>query len=237
MTEQHPSLSDVLKVPGQWLTKILGISTITGMVLIVSLVGLGGYGARQVITELHAIRRGQDAIIANMRVLNGQAGIREIIEAKLPKLSPDQQSRIALEIYEGCRRHQNYPAYIVLGIIEKESTWNINASNADAVGLMQVRPSSAMQHVRALGVAFTPEALQDPVMNVVVGLRILFDCQDAAVLMGRSPRDQYVRGLFDYNGGGEPYARLVLTCAAPYQKKLDACLQAKLPTPAPEPVL
>lgn len=208
-----------------WLSRILGASTVLFAVVILLVVGVAAFLGHKVYLKLEKLDRTQDVLVTDLKVLNEQSVIREIIESKLPSLSPDQRAKIAFEIYDGCRRHESYPAYIALGLIEKESCWKPSVSNGDAVGLMQVRPSTAMTHFRQLGVAFSPDALWDPVMNVTIGLRILFDCQDAAVIMGRSPRGQYVRGLYDYNGGGEPYARQVLQLAAPYQKWLDAPIQ------------
>ena len=227
--EQHPN---PIQASRAWLTKILGSSVILLILLVLVLVGGGAFAAHKGYLKLEKLDRTQDLLVTDLKVLNEQSGIREIVETKCPSLSPDQRARIAFEIYDACYRHLHYPPYIPLGLIMQESGWDPNAKNADAIGLMQVRPSSAMAHFRALGVAFSHEALRDPIMNVTIGLRILFDCQDAAVAMGWSPRDQYVRGLFDYNGGGESYARKVLTQATPYQKILDAPLRDKLKSAA-----
>ena len=224
MTEQATASHSKAHV---WLSRILGASTVIFAVVILGVVGVAAFLGHKVYTKLEKLDRTQDVLVTDLKVLNEQSVIREIIEAKLPTLSPDQRAKIAFEIYDGCRRHDGYPAYIAMGLIEKESCWKPAVSNGDAVGLMQVRPSSAMVHFRQLGVAFSSEALWDPVMNVTIGLRILFDCQDAAVLMGRSPRGQYVRGLYDYNGGGEPYARQVLQLSTAYQTCLDAPIQRR----------
>ena len=243
MNESPDHLPNPFKDPRVWLTKILGSSVIVLVLLVLALVGGGGFlGYRlwlRLETKLEKLDRTQDVLVTDIKVLSEQSAVRAIVEAHCKGLSPDQTARVAFEIYDACHRHMGYPLYIPLGLIAKESSWNPNARGGDAIGLMQVRPSTAMAHFRALGVAFSPAALFDPVMNVTIGLRIMFDCQDAAVQMGWSPRDQYVRGLYDYNGGGESYARLVMTQAVPYQKALDAPVheQAKpVPVELPNPV-
>lgn len=232
--EQH--LPNPLRDPRAWLTRILGSSVILLVLVVLALVGGGAIAGRAVYLKLEQLDRTQEILVTDLKVMNEQSVIREIVETKCPVLSPDQRARVAFEIYDACYRHLHFPAYIPLGLIAQESAWNPGARNGDAVGLMQVRPSSAMAHFRALGVAFTSEALRDPVMNVTIGLRILFDCQDAAVAMGWSPMGQYTRGLYDYNGGGEAYARKVLAQAVPYQRSLDAPLRDKLQGSSPDPV-
>jgi hypothetical protein len=237
MTNQPQQAPPSAKDPRAFLAKILGSSVILLTLVVLALVGGGALGVRLVIHRLEKIDRNQEILATDFKVISEQHAVREIVEAHLSGLSPDQVARIAFEIYDSCHRHMNYPLYIPLGLIAQESSWNPDAHNGDAVGLMQVRPSSAMAHFRALGIAFSPAALKDPVTNVTIGMRILFDCQDAAVLMGWSPVGQYVRGLYDYNGGGEPYARKVLTQSVPYQKALDAPLQDVARKPEPDPTV
>ena len=228
MDESTMHFPQTLKRSGQWLFRTFVASTVLRDLTVLIIMAAGAFAGYKVYLKIDRVEHGYDVLATDMRVRNEQYAIREIIEQRLPNLSPDQQSRMAFEIFEACHRHENYPPYIVLGLIATESGFNVNAQGGDAIGLMQIRPSSAMAHFRALGVAFSLESLRDPVMNVTIGLRILFDNQDAAVLSGKSPRGQYVRGLYDYNGGGEPYARKVLTAAVPFQKQLDAPLQGHL---------
>lgn len=227
MTDTPMHLPQALKVPGQWVGRLLATSSIIRDLALLGAAAGAVYGGLVVYKRLDKMARTQEILVTDMRLRNEQSAILGIVEKKLPKASPDAQARIAFEIYDGCRRH-NYPAYVVMGIIDTESRWTIEAHGGDAWGLMQVRACYAMAHFKAMGIGFSLDALKDPVMNVRIGMRILFDCQDAAVLTGKSPVGQQLRGLYDYNGGGEAYARRVMQASVPYQKDLEEPLKGQL---------
>jgi len=169
-----------------------------------------------------------EIVVANLRVINEMSVVSDIVREKLPKLTPDQTSRIAQEICDGCRRH-SIPVYLVLGLIEKESNWNPNAfSSAGATGLMQIMVETAIPLFRAAGEIFSLDKLRDPVRNVALGIQVLVDKYDAAIALGKAPAGDWTRALYHYNGGGESYSRLVLEKSVYYKRRLDTPLQDKL---------
>ena len=94
------------------------------------------------------------------------------------------------------------PALAFAHIIQ-ESTFRTDAvSPAGAVGLMQVRPGTAGDMARALGLAYSPSSLTDPRYNLEFG-------QTFIELMRRSPATggQLPRMMAAYNAGPLPVAR------------------------------
>lgn len=87
--------------------------------------------------------------------------------------------------------------YLVAGMIRVESGFDPNAvSRADAVGLMQVKPSTARSIARQVGIEGKMNAttLTDPERNIRVGTAYL------AYLIARYEGDE-TRALAAYNGG------------------------------------
>jgi soluble lytic murein transglycosylase-like protein len=137
-----------------------------------------------------------------------------------------------MEFYDGARR-SGIKAWALLAVADKESTWDVHAvSPAGAMGIMQLMPGTAIAYARSEGLPITSkEQIFEPVFNVRNGIRVLVDNYRGAVLTGKSPEGDTTRALWSYNGGGEAYARQVMEKAAFYQKRLEAPLQGKIPTP------
>jgi soluble lytic murein transglycosylase len=65
---------------------------------------------------------------------------------------------------------------LVLGIIRQESMFNPTiVSPAQAMGLMQLLPSTAQAEARKLDMAFSPTRLTEPTYNIRLGSRFLAD--------------------------------------------------------------
>jgi soluble lytic murein transglycosylase len=120
------------------------------------------------------------------RELDLPAGVRERVMYPLAFWS---------DVTQEAERHQVDPL-IVVSLIRQESLFDPEArSPADARGLMQLLPSTAVKEAAALGWKEDPTPrLYDPSVNVALGVRHL-----------RSLLDQYdgdlVKALAAYNGG------------------------------------
>lgn len=82
--------------------------------------------------------------------------------------------------WETIRRHaagRNLDLYLVTALVAQESTFQADVtSSANAVGLMQLLPSTGRQYARRVGVpGFTAAALTDPDTNVRLGTAYLSD--------------------------------------------------------------
>ena len=211
-----------------WMAKILGSSVVLLVLLAIGAVGVGVFFGAKLVAHQERTDKTLEMVVSNLRVINEQSIIREIIEEKLPKLTADQRSRIAFEDWDGCRR-RGIPIHYALSVAEHESHWDVNAvSPVGARGLWQVMPDTAIAYFRAKGVPFTIEKLVDPVMNTAIAMDILGDKQDIAVMLGKSNREDWVQALWYYSGKGEKYAREVISESVAFKRRLDAPLQGKI---------
>ena len=89
-------------------------------------------------------------------------------------LLPDEVARLGVTIVIESRR-AGIPMELVLALIQVESSGNAFAvSSVGAIGLMQLRPSTAEQVADHLGIRWTGAAtLFDPVTNVRLGVEYL----------------------------------------------------------------
>lgn len=215
-----------------WVPKIFGSAV--GVLALMLVASFGLLVVQQHRHELKEAKRDQmmEVMQANLQVLHEQTILRDIVAEKLPKLTPDVQAKLAFEIWDGGRR-LNCPRWLLLAIIEKESTWQLDAvSSAGARGLWQLMPGTALTTAQAEGITITSlDQVFDPITNTRLGLRVLQNNYRGAVMAGKSPEGDFTRALYHYNGGGEPYARLVMEKASYYQKRLAAPLQGKLTVP------
>lgn len=195
-------------------------------ITIIGVLGIAGFFGHKGVQIVMDMRKSQEMVLSNLRIINEQQVVSEIVHAKLGnKLPTDQRARIAFEIYDGCRRN-GLPLHLVLGLIEQESTWNPRAlSSMGAVGLMQCMPDTAIRHFKQRGLAFSIEALYDPVLNVSIGLDILLDKQETALAQGKATKDDYIYALYYYCGKGDTYAREVVARSVSYREKLDTPVQ------------
>ena len=231
MTEQphHPHKSWL--VPA-WVPKIFGSAV--GVLAFMLMAAFGLLVVQQHRHELKEAKRDQmmEVMQANLQVLHEQTIIRDIVAEKLPKLTPDVQAKLAFEIWDGARR-LNCPTWLLLAIIEKESSWKLDAvSSAGARGLWQLMPGTALTTAQAEGITITNlDQVFDPIVNTRLGLRVLQNNYRGAVMAGKSPEGDFTKALYHYNGGGESYARLVMEKASPFQKRLAAPLQGRITLP------
>jgi soluble lytic murein transglycosylase len=101
--------------------------------------------------------------------------------------------------WETIRRHaadRRLDLYLVTALVAQESTFQADVvSSANAVGMMQLLPSTGRQYARKVGVAgFTPAALTNPDTNVRLGTAYLSD------LLARYDNDP-APALAAYNAG------------------------------------
>jgi soluble lytic murein transglycosylase len=77
------------------------------------------------------------------------------------------------------RKHaaqQNLDPYVVAALVAQESTFVPDIrSSANAVGLMQLLPSTARQYARALNMKYSPKLLTNPEANIRIGTAYLAD--------------------------------------------------------------
>lgn len=217
-----------------WLAKLLGSAI--GVVCICAILTLGCTMYLVGHQESREARRDYQMriVLANVQVLHEQSTLRDIISEKLPKLPPELQAQLAMEFHDagiqlGC------PAWLLLAIVDKESSWKVNAvSGKGALGLMQVTPRTALDIASGLGLTITSlNQIQEPLLNVRLGVRCLMNNYRAAVMQGKSPEGDFTRSLYVYNGQGESYARLVMEKAPVYQKRLAEAQAGKAAALAP----
>lgn len=212
-----------------WLTKLLGSTTVILLVVVLAVVGVAAFFGNKVYQRQTEMQVTQEMVLSNLRIMNEQTIVSEVIKEKLgDKLTPDQQAKLAFTIVDGCRKN-SIPISLVLGLIEKESTWNPKAvSSMGAIGLMQCMPDTAIRHFKARGLSFSLESLHDPVLNVSIGIDILLDKHETAQAQGRASKEDYIWALFYYCGKGDTYAREVIALSVGYKKRLDTPVQDML---------
>jgi hypothetical protein len=211
------------------LMKVFGSINVLFALIIVGLVGMGAYFGNKVVQTQVELRASQEMVLSNLRIMNEQTVVSEILKEKLgDKLSIDQLTKLAFVIVDGCRKN-NVPVYLVMGLIEQESTWNPKAlSSMGAIGLMQVMPDTAVRIYKQRGLTFTLESLYDPVLNVSIGIDVLLDKQEAAIAQGKATKDDWIYALYYYCGKGDTYAREVIVRSVAYRKRLETPVQELL---------
>lgn len=76
-------------------------------------------------------------------------------------------------------KEKDIPVRKVLGIMKKESEFNVHAkSSAGATGLMQILPSTWDIYVKKLKLGVSRQAMSDPYVNIIVAMEILADLRD-----------------------------------------------------------
>lgn len=223
-----PAVVNVVQHAPTWLHRIQGAAVILLGLALLAVVGVAAFFGQRIIVRQDRHDQTLERVVANLKVMNEQAVTSEIIKEKLPNLDSEQQARVAFELYDGARRH-GIPLPLLFGLIEKESAWNYKVvSSAGAVGLMQLMPGTAITHCRAKGIPFSMDKLNDPVISVSLGIQELVDRYEGSVAAGRSPKNDWTRALYLYNGGGESYARQVIELSTPYQKRFESPLAEKI---------
>ena len=106
--------------------------------------------------------------------------IFSIIRAHRPQTSEEQTWQVSEVILEECAKRKIDPL-LVLALIQVESGFQTTAvSPAGARGIMQIMPDTARALTHRIGreygmrpAAFTPEALDDPLLNIRLGVYYL----------------------------------------------------------------
>lgn len=103
----------------------------------------------------------------------------EILKILRPKgMSVGQGLDIANAVVDKSKE-KDIPVGKVLGIMKKESEFNIHAKSvAGATGLMQILPSTWDIYVKKLKLDVSRQAMSDPHVNIIVALEILADLRD-----------------------------------------------------------
>jgi len=109
----------------------------------------------------------------------GVTTIRAALENCAPRMSESERSRLAEVVLRESSRH-GYDPMFVQALIEVESMCRPTVrSRAGAVGLVQVMPATARAVARRYGMDWSgPDGLNDPALNVRVGLRYLADLEE-----------------------------------------------------------
>jgi soluble lytic murein transglycosylase-like protein len=87
---------------------------------------------------------------------------------------------------------------------------------------------TAIRYYKARGLTLTPESLADPVLNLAIGIEVLADKHEAAMIQGKTTKNDYMWALYYYCGKGDTYAREVMVRTVSYKRRLDAPLQDML---------
>jgi len=106
--------------------------------------------------------------------------IFSIIRARRPQISEEETWRVSEVILEECAKRKIDPL-LVLALIQVESGFQATAvSPAGARGIMQIMPDTGRALTHRVGreygirpAAFTPEALDDPLLNIRLGVYYL----------------------------------------------------------------
>lgn len=123
---------------------------------------------------LRALLQGEGASDRRPGEKSGLTTIYEALADCRASLSEPVRWRIAKAIEEQSRRH-GYDPLFVQAMIEVESTCSPTArSRRGAIGLIQLRPSTARAVAESAGIRYLgPQMLLDPVRNVELGLLYL----------------------------------------------------------------
>jgi len=111
--------------------------------------------------------------------------IYSIIKAHRADVSEAETWRVAEVVWEECAKRKIDPL-LVLALIQVESGFQYTAmSPVGARGIMQIMPDTARSLTHSVGgeygirpAAFTPEALDDPLLNIRLGVSYLHDLKN-----------------------------------------------------------
>jgi len=177
--------------------------------------GTVGSGATTASWRDGALERGAAAEAAEVAVTRGQ--LFAAVSRCRPSLSEGLRWRIADAVHHESKRH-GYDPLFVMALVEVESTCSPTAnSSRGAVGLTQIKPSTAREVAKGLGVPFAGRSsLVQPRLNVRLGLSYLSQLE-------RKFGDPYV-AMAAYNLGPRKAARMSRSHAkrARYVKKILA---------------
>lgn len=202
MSQEDASLEEMLKQlihnPVKTVNKLI-LSTIGIVTLLV--VGICLYCAYRS-NSIAAETKAQIELSNKYYVIqNQQTVLLKIVDQKMSSLGVDQKAQITKTIYDWASIKQ-IPLYIVCGIIEVESGWNICAkSNMGAEGLMQIMPLYARPYLREFRLDYKKDIYSDPCTNIQIGISMLRDYHNENIEKGRTTEDNYIPTLHNYFWG------------------------------------
>jgi soluble lytic murein transglycosylase-like protein len=141
------------------------------------------FGARNASMRREAtrIRSRLDSLTAIQETLERRFRVREaILEASNRRIPPEQASLLADEIDRNAQLYQFDPL-LILAVVLTESQGRADAVGrfssgnvSGAMGVMQIKPATARQTARSLGLDATDSTqLMDPAFNLTVGVAYL----------------------------------------------------------------
>lgn len=162
---------------------------------------VAGYFLYSIRSEQQVSKQQLELLNKNYVKQNQQTVLLQIIDKKLEGAPTETKINLATTIYN-LSAVKKIPASLICGLIEIESGWNPKiCSNANAKGLMQVLPSSARPYLRAERIEYKPVTLEDPVVNVIVGISLLADLHAGHLESGYAKENDYTMALHSYFWG------------------------------------
>ncbi len=153
--------------------------------------------AKQVKDLNVAIQNLQDITEVDRARNSARRKVVQIITEFNPRMEASLKEQIADEIIKISLKYPNLDVNLICATITHESTWAADAvSNAGAMGLMQIMPSTGKWLAKYEGISWTSdkEILFNPICNIRLGSRYLSALIENYELEG---------GLAAYNGGAK----------------------------------
>lgn len=156
-----------------------------------------------------------------------EASLLKVIDEKM-NVPMETKVNLARTITTLCTA-KRLPVDLMCGVIDVETggTWNPRlVSPKGARGLLQVMPATGRVYLRAERVdpSDIMESLMDPVTSALVGISVLADYHEQAVLFRQEASTDYGMALALYNEGPKAsgisdYSRAVLEAAKKYKAR------------------
>ena len=175
-------------------------------------IGLVFLGLSAAAWFLHDIRSDQQVSKQQLELLNRnyvkqnqQTVLLQIVDEKLGSAPTETKVNLATTIYN-LSTIKKIPVSLICGLIEVESDWNPKAvSSANAKGLMQVLPSSARPYLRSERMDYRTTSLDDPIVNVMVGISLLADYHAGHIEAGYAKENDFTLALHSYFWGASQH--------------------------------
>ena len=166
-----------------------------------------------IVEELVDVRLQVTAVQAAVRVDQQYLAVIEVLAAKASdSLTPQQIPEIA-NLVAGLAilyRDDGLTSSLVLAVMERESNFRPDAiSRSGAVGIMQIIPETAELHLTALGEFWSVELMQQPQMNISVGVMELMRLHRIYMVEGLEAKDEWHITLTAYFWGPTNARRLI----------------------------
>ena len=135
----------------------------------------------------------QNIINFTNEIKNKKNKIKLIIEEYKPKIVDTLKQSITDEIYDATIKYTNLDIELICSLIIQESGFDhVAVSSMNAIGIMQILPSTGKDLVKYENLKWNLKLLYNPVINIRLGTRYLSYMIDMYGLHG---------GLAAYNGG------------------------------------